>query len=474
VGEARAMIEVQTTSPAAPAFNAVALPPPQLVAARDDEQLPLDYAPSGKIGHVRWGVCALLFFATTINYMDRQVIGVLKPTMQKDLRWNEMDYANIVFAFQLAYSIGQLFAGRLIDRIGVRIGYAVAVAGWSLASMGHGLARTVTGFQTARAGLGLAEGGNFPAAIKTVSEWFPKRERALATGIFNAGSNVGAMVTPLIVPLITVRWGWQAAFYWTGMMGLLWLIAWLLLYQRPTRHRGVSARELAHIQSDAVDQTNADADEPHDSWLGLLFRRPTMAYVLSGMLTGPVWWFYLFWVPDFLNKQYGLDLIHLGLPLAIIYLMTDIGSIGGGWMSSHLLKRGWSVNAARKTAMLICALAVVPVFFASITTSLWTAVLLIGLAAAAHQGWSANLYTFVSDTTRKSAISTVIGIGGFTGGLAGMAVAKLVGYVLQQTHSYYSLFVAASSMYVIGLLIIQLLVPRIASPDLKEPNGVVN
>jgi ACS family hexuronate transporter-like MFS transporter len=467
------MIEVPATSPAAvvtatatrESLRAPAAP------ARPIEALPLEYASRSTTGRVRWGICALLFFATTINYMDRQVIGVLKPTMQRDLGWNEMDYANIVFAFQVAYAIGQLISGRLIDRIGVRIGYAIAVAGWSIASMGHGLARSVRGFEAARCGLGIAEGGNFPAAIKAVTEWFPKRERALATGIFNAGSNVGAMLTPLIVPLITLRWGWHAAFYWTGAMGLLWVVLWLLFYERPTRHRRLSAEELGYInQADADDRPTAAANAPRDSWTSLFFRRPTLAYVLAGMLTGPVWWFYLFWVPDFLNKKYGLDLMHLGLPLAMIYLMTDIGSIGGGWISSHLLKRGWTVNAARKTAMLICAVAVVPVFFASITTSLWTAVLLIGLAAAAHQGWSANLYTFVSDTTPKAAISTVIGLGGFTGGLAGMAAAKLVGAVLQHTGSYYSLFIGASSMYVIGLLIIQLLVPRIASPI--AANGV--
>jgi len=274
------------------------------------------------------------------------------------------------------------------------------------------------------------------------------------------------------VPLITARWGWPAAFYFTGSIGLLWVVAWLVLYQRPLRHRALSPQELLYIQADSSEEPSVSEDAERESWLSLFFRRPTLAYVLAGMLTGPVWWFYLFWVPDFLNKKYGLDLIHLGLPLAVIYLMTDIGSVGGGWLSSHLLKRGWSVNAARKTALLVCALAVVPVFFASITTSLWTAVLLIGLAAAAHQGWSANLYTFVSDTTPKAAISTVVGFGGFIGGLAGMAVAKLVGYVLERTHSYYSLFIAASSMYLIGMLIIQLLVPRISSVASRTGNAV--
>src|SRR5205823_2960024 len=245
--------------------------------------------------------------------------------------------------------------------------YAIAVVGWSIAAMGHGLARGVMGFCLARAGLGVAEGGNFPAAIKSVSEWFPKRQRALATGIFNSGSNMGALITPLVVPVITARWGWAAAFYWTGSLGLLWVILWGLIYRAPA-------------QPAKVEATIATA--PTQKWLDVALRKPTLAYVFAGMLTGPVWWFYLFWMPDFLNKKYGLDLMHLGLPLATIYLMSDVGSIGGGWISSHLIKRGWNVNAARKTALLICACAVVPVFFASITSHLWIAVLLIGLAAA--------------------------------------------------------------------------------------------
>jgi ACS family hexuronate transporter-like MFS transporter len=421
-------------------------------ASGKDETI-LSYETAQQSKNYRWVICGLLFFATTINYMDRQIIGVLKPTMQKELGWNEIDYSNIVFAFQIAYAGGQFFVGRMMDVFGVRIGYLVSVVAWSLASMGHGLARSVTGFATARFGLGVAEGGNFPAAIKTVSEWFPKRQRALATGIFNSGSNMGALLTPLIVPVITARWGWPAAFYLTGAIGLIWAVAWLALYRPAPR------------AADADAMT--DLEPVHrESWLAIALRKPTIAYVLAGMLTGPVWWFYLFWVPDFLNKKYNLDLLHLGLPLAVIYLMSDVGSIGGGWLSAHFMKRGWSLNVARKTAMLVCAIAVVPVFFASVTGHLWIAVVLIGLAAAAHQGWSANLYTFVSDTTAKRSVASVIGIGGLAGGLAGMTVAKIVGYVLQFTGSYYTLFVAASSMYLIGLLILHVLVPRI---EAKEP-----
>src|SRR4051812_35662608 len=303
----------------------------------------IEYDSEKPTSNFRWVICALLFFATTINYMDRQIIGVLKPVMQKELGWNEIDYSNIVFWFQVAYAIGGLFAGRMMDVLGVRIGYAIAVVGWSIAAMGHGLARSVSGFCVARMGLGIAEGGNFPAAIKTVSEWFPKRQRALATGIFNSGSNMGALITPLVVPVITARWGWSAAFYWTGALGLLWVVAWVLLYRKPARQFvGTDAEEI---------------NVPRENWLKLFVRRPTLAYVLAGMLTGPVWWFYLFWVPGFLNSRFGVDLQHIGLPLVTIYLLADVGSDGGGWLSSHLLRRGRSLNAARKTAMLACALA---------------------------------------------------------------------------------------------------------------------
>lgn len=423
-------------------------------------------------GYVRWLICGLLFFATAINYMDRQILGLLKPDLAKELHWTDSDFANIVFGFQLMYAIGQLSAGRFVDFLGVRLGYTLAVIGWSFAAMGHGLARTVTGFVIARGALGLAEGGNFPSAIKAVAEWFPKRERALATGIFNAGSNVGAMMTPLLVPLLVKYFGWPAAFYWTGGVGLLWVVLWLALYQRPERHKMLSAGELAYIRSSDPPEVLVDGvAEARPSAISLLLRRSTIAYVVASMLTGPVWWFYLYWVPDFLNKKYGLDLIHLGLPLAVIYLMTDFGSIGGGWVSSHLISRGWSVNAARKAAMLTCALCVLPVFFASVTANLWLAVLLIGLAAAAHQGWSANLYTFVSDTTSKASVGMIVGMGGFAGGLAGMGVAKLVGYILDHYHSYYSLFAGASVMYLIALAIIQLLVPRIGEVNVRRTSA---
>lgn len=417
-----------------------------------DYETPLDYQPpeSG----IRWWICGLLFLASTINYMDRAVIGVLKPTLQKELGWNEIDFSNVIFWFQVAYAAGYLLAGRLMDVIGVRIGYALAVMLWSAAAMTHAAARTVFGFSAARFGLGLPEGGNFPAAIKTVSEWFPRKERAFATGLLNAGSSVGAIVTPLIVPWIALWWGWRAAFVLTGALGFVWTVAWIALYRQPERHPGLSTTELAYIRSDPPDPPT------RISWLALMNYRGTWAFIVGMCLTSPIWWFYLYWVPGFLFKQYGLDLTTMGPPLVAIYLLSDFGSIAGGWLSSRLIRLGWSINASRKFAMLICALCVLPVFFAAKASGMWTAVFLIGLAAAAHQGWAANLYTLVSDTMPRYAVSSVVGIGGTLGAVAGMLFAKFVGYILELTHSYLLIFGIASCAYLLALLIIQGLLPK--------------
>ncbi|MCL5280795.1 MAG: MFS transporter [Planctomycetes bacterium] len=443
------------------------------------------------IGWSRWGICALLFFATTLNYIDRQVIGILKPDLAQQLGWNEIDYSNIVFAFQVAYAIGYGGAGRLIDRIGVRRGYFLAVLLWSLAAMAHALTRwippeakvgdwaapmgyvagnwllvmpmTVLGFSAARFALGCAEGGNFPAAVKAVSIWFPRKERALATGIFNAGTNVGILIAALLVPGLTIAFGWPMAFLMTGVLGFAWLAAWGLHYRDPEAHPHLSPAELAHIRSDPPDPV------VKIPWLALLRYRQTWAIAVGMFLCAPIWWFYLYWVPDFLNKQYRLDLLHLGPPLVVIYLMTDVGSVGGGWLSSWLLQRGWSVNAARKTTMLLCALCVVPVFMASRVSGLWTATLLVGLAASAHQGFSANLYTLVSDTAPRQAVSSVVGIGGTAGAIGGMVSAKLIGYVLQWTGSYTALFGIAATAYLVNLAIIHALNPRLEPMQFDVP-----
>ena len=409
----------------------------------------------GKKTYIRWYICTLLFFATTVNYMDRQIIGVLKPTLMEDLKWNQVDYSDVVFAFQAAYAIGYAGGGWFMDRVGVRMGYACAVFFWSLAALGHAFVRTVAGFSIMRAALGLAEGGNFPAAVKTVSEWFPKKERALATGIFNAGSNVAVMITPFLVLWLTTRYGWPMSFLVTGALGFLWLFAWIPLYRNPQSHPGLSEQERAYIQSDPPDPP------VKIRWAQLLKYRQTWAFVVGMMFTSPVWWFYLFWVPGFLNEKHGLKLMDLGLPLVLIYLLADVGSIGGGWLSGRLIKKGWSLNAARKMALLVCAITVLPVGAASMVQNVWVATVLIGLAAAAHQGFSANLYTLVSDTVPRYAVSSVVGIGGMAAGIGGMFNAKLAGYVLEWTGNYLPLFIMASVAYLTALGIIHWLLPRL-------------
>jgi MFS transporter, ACS family, aldohexuronate transporter len=416
----------------------------------------------GRVGRYRWVICALLFFAATINYIDRQVIGILKPTLQTEIGWTEVDYSWIVFSFQTAYAIGLLFVGRLMDRLGTRKGFSIALIFWSVAAMGHALARSMMGFSIARFMLGLGEAGNFPASIKTVAEWFPKKERALATGIFNAGTNVGALVTPLIVPIMTIAWGWQWAFIFTGAIGFIWLVFWLVFYRRPEEHPRLSKSELAYIRSDSTDSAK------RVPWASLLPHRQTWAFSIGKFMTDPIWWVYLFWLPDFLNKRHGLNLKDFGLPLVTVYLIADLGSIGGGWLSSSLIKRGWSINAGRKIAMLICALCVVPIVFASQTSNLWLAVLLIGLAAAAHQGWSANMFTIASDTFPRQAVGSVVGIGGMAGAVGGMLIARLVGEILQRTGSYLPIFIIAASAYLVALLFIHLLAPRLEPAMLDD------
>ncbi|HLM58234.1 MAG TPA: MFS transporter [Pyrinomonadaceae bacterium] len=419
----------------------------------------------GSVGRYRWVICTLLFFAATINYIDRQVIGILKPTLQAEIRFSEVEYSWIVFYFQCAYAIGLLGVGWVMDKIGTRKGFSLAVIVWSLAAMAHALARSVAGFSIARFALGLGEAGNFPASIKTVAEWFPKKERALATGIFNAGTNVGALATPLIVPIITIAWGWQWAFILTGAVGFVWVVFWLLLYKKPEEHPRLSKAELAYIQSDPPDPAGKTP------WARLLPHRQTWAFAIGKFLTDPIWWVYLFWLPDFLNKKHGLNLKDFGLPLATIYIIADVGSIGGGWLSSTLIKRGYSVNAGRKIAMLVCALAVVPIVFAAQTTSLWTAVILIGIAAAAHQGWSANIFTLTSDMFPRNAVGSVVGIGGMAGSIGGMLIALIVGAILERTGSYVPIFIIAASAYLFALLVIHLLAPRLEPANLEGAPG---
>jgi ACS family hexuronate transporter-like MFS transporter len=408
----------------------------------------------------RWVICGLIFLATTVNYVDRQVLGILAPVLQKEIGWSEIEYGNIVFAFSLAYAIGLLLSGPVLDRVGTRFGYAAALVFWSVAAMAHGLARTPLSFGVARFGLGLSEAANFPAAIKSVAEWFPRRERAFATGVFNSGTNIGAIVAPLVVPPLAVTYGWPSAFLFTGAIGLLWLVLWLPLYGPPETHPRVSPAELALIRSDPEETT---AKIP---WLRLLPHRQTWAFALGKFLTDPIWWFYLYWIPKFLYDRHGIKLTEIGLPLVAIYLIADVGSIGGGWLSSRLIKSGWSVNAARKTTMLICAVLVTPIVFATQVKDVWSAVALIGLAAAAHQGFSANIFTLVSDMFPKQAVGSVVGIGGMAGAVGGMVIAAGVGRILQWTGSYVVPFAIAAGAYLVALTIIHALAPRLESPSL--------
>jgi MFS transporter, ACS family, hexuronate transporter len=418
-----------------------------------------------RVGGYRWIICVLLFLATTINYLDRQVLGILAAPLQEQLGWSESDYGWITTAFTGAYAAGQLIVGRLMDLLGTRMGFGLAVVCWSLAAMGHALARSALGFGVARFALGLSESGNFPAAIKTVAEWYPKSERAFATGLFNSGSNVGAIVAPLVVPWIATRYGWRWAFVVTGLTGFAWLAAWLAIYRRPEEHPQLSRAELAHIRSDPV--------EPMDRipWSRLLRHRQTWAFAAGKFFTDPIWWFFLFWLPKFLNHRYGISLIGLGPPLVVVYLAADLGSIGGGWISSTLIHRGWSVNAGRKTAMLAAALCVVPILLAARTSSLWVAVALISLATAAHQGWSANLFTLVSDMFPRPAVASVVGIGGFAGSVSGMMIAAATGYLLEWTGSYVPVFFVAASAYLIALATIHLLVPDLRAVRLQQDHG---
>jgi ACS family hexuronate transporter-like MFS transporter len=393
--------------------------------------------------------------------MDRQLLGVLKTTLQHDLGWNEIDYSNLVFAFQAFYALGMLAIGRLIDRLGTRLGYALAMVFWSLASMGHALASSFIGFLVARSALGFWEAGVFPAGIKTVAEWFPRKERALATGIFNAGTNAGAIITPLTVPWIAVHWGWRWAFLITGALGFVWLVFWLLIYRKPEEHPRVSKAELDYIRSDPQEPA------AKIKWAQLLPLRQTWTYAVGKFMIDPIWWFYLFWVPDFLQRRHGLSLMRIGVPIVVIYVVADVGSIAGGWLSSWMIHRGRSVNASRKTAMLLCALCVVPIMFAYRTDSMWGAVSLIALAAAAHQGFSANLFTLPSDMFPARAIASVVGIGGMAGAVGGMLIAKIVGYALQWTASYMIPFLIAAFAYLLALAAIQLLSPKLEPVSIR-------
>ena len=419
-------------------------------------------AAAQRAGRYRWVICGLLFAATAINYVDRQMLGVLKGTLHDEIGWTEIGYSNVVFWFQTAYAIGYLGFGKLIDRIGARFGYAIAFVLWTIAHMAHGGVHSVTQFAMVRFGLGIGESGNFPAGVKAVTEWFPAKERALAIGIFNAGANVGAIVTPLIVPVLVAAYGWRMAFVITGAASLVWVVAWLAIYRHPADSKRVSASELAYIQSDPADPV---APVP---WLSLLGLKETWAYALGKFFIDPIWWMYIFWLPDFLGKRYGLDLKTFGPPLVAVYLLSDVGSVIGGWASSRMIKSGRTVNFARKTTMLACAIFVTPIFFAQYVDNLWLAVLIIGTAGAAHQAFSANLYTLPSDLFPRSAVGSVIGIGGTVGAVGGMIFSLYIGQILDRVGTYTPIFIVAGCAYFVALAAVHFLSPHLTRADQRQ------
>ena len=428
------------------------------------------------MGSYRWTICALVFAATTINYLDRSVISLLKSDLTKEFNWNDGDYADIEVAFKVMYALGMVGAGRLIDKLGTKLGYFLATLLWSLAAVGHAFVTSTLGFIVARGALGATEAGNFPSAIKTVAEWFPKKERALAAGIFNSGTNIGAVIAPLTVPFIAAAWGWQWAFIITGSFGFVWVVLWMVMYDIPARHKKLSPSEYEYIQSDQDQGTTEEQSSPV-SWWRLLGYRQTWAFVVGKFLTDPIWWFYLFWLPDFLESQYGLKGTDMAIPVAVVYLFSTIGSIGGGWLPFYLIKNSWPIFRARKTSMLLYAFIVLPIVFAQLLgeINMWLAVLVIGIAASAHQAWSANIFTTVSDMFPKKAIGSVIGIGGMFGAIGAALLSLLVQKNMfvhyrsigQIETAYYIMFFICGAAYLLAWTFMHFLVPRMNPVRLK-------
>jgi ACS family hexuronate transporter-like MFS transporter len=420
-----------------------------------------------KMGNYRWVVATLLFFATTINYLDRQVIGLLKPTLETQFHWTENDYSHIVMAFSAAYALGLVLFGAFIDKIGTKLGYTISLIIWSIAAMLHAIVRSTFGFGVVRAALGIGEAGNFPAAIKSVAEWFPKKERALATGFFNSGANIGAVVAPIMVPLILGWYGWQIAFLITGAIGFIWLIFWIIFYEIPSRHKKITPAEYDYIHSDVETAEEIANKDNKVKWVELLKIRQTWSFFFGKFLTDPIWWFFLFWLPSYFASTFNLDLKKPSLPLVIVYTATTIGSIGGGYLSSWLIKKGWPIFKARKTSMLIFAFCVVPIVTAQFATNIWQAVALISLAAASHQAWSATIFTTASDMFPKRAISSIVGIGGMAGSVGNIIFPLLVGFILERykeaghiTTGYNIIFCICGCAYLLAWLVMHLLAPK--------------
>jgi ACS family hexuronate transporter-like MFS transporter len=424
------------------------------------------FKPEGKrqVGRVRWTICAMLFVATSINYMDRQVIGLLKPTLEQSIGLTEQSYGYIIAAFQVAYAAGLLLAGRMVDRLGSRLGYALIMGTWSLAAMAHALASSALGFGIARFFLGLGEAGNFPAAIKTVADWFPQRERSLATGIFNSGANLGAIVAPALIPWVTLRFGWRAAFLSTGIFSMAWIIWWYWQYRRPREHPTLTGEELSHIYDRVAEEGDPGPPVP---WSKLLTYRQTWGFVIAKFLTDPIWWFYLFWLPSYFDSRFHLGLMHLGLPLILVYNMSAVGSIGGGWLPALFSRLGLNLANARMATMLLCACLALPMLTVGRTHSEWVAIALLSVAAGAHQGWSANLFTTASDMFPSNAVGSIVGIGGMAGSVGGVLLSVSAGRILQLTHSYTPLFALAGSVYLVAVIALKLLAPGLRRVEVR-------
>jgi MFS transporter, ACS family, hexuronate transporter len=440
-----------------------------VTAINDVKHQPLKAAPGGNL---RWLICGLLCLAIILIYIHRNVVSVLQgETFAKIYGWNALDFGHLGMAFTGGYAIGLVSAGRFLDRVGVRKGFLVAVLIWTVLAMGHGLihflpaASALTGLLVARFLLGIFEGAFFPAAIRATAEWFPKSERAFSTGVFNAGSAFGALLSPVVVPLIVVRWNWPMAFYLSGGLGVVWIVAWILFYREPEKDHRLSPAELRYIRSDWEPPVKKLP------WLEIIGYKQTWAFFIGKFMTDPIWWFYIFWLPTFLNSHFKVDLKHFGPPLVVVYLMADGGSILGGWVSSRLIRAGWSINRARKTTMLLCALCILPVLTVTFISQMWPAIVLIGLAAGAHQGWSANIFTLASDVTPKPAISSVVGFGGMGGAIGGFLFQLFVGKVVDKTHAYFIPFAVAGLAYISVLLVIHLMLPRLEPMKLKHPEA---
>jgi ACS family hexuronate transporter-like MFS transporter len=423
-----------------------------------------------KIGNYRWFICFLLFAATTINYLDRQILGLLKPELEKTFSWTETDYSRIVMAFTACYAFGQLFYGKILDKIGTKLGYTISVSLWSIAAMLHATIRSTFGFGAVRALLGLAESGNYPAGVKTVAEWFPKRERAFAIGIFDSGSNIGACVGPILVPWLLAAYGWRTAFLITGSLGFIWLALWFYFYEIPARQKRLSKPELEYIN---MDNEEENSKTNLVSWGKLLSLKQTWAFIAGKFFTDPIWFFFLFWLPSYFNSYFHLDLKTPSLPLVIVYTGTMIGSLGGGYLSSWLIKKGWPVYRARKTALLVAAFCVIPIIATRYTTDMWLVVALISLSVAANQAWSANIFTLVPDMFPKRAISSVVGLGGMAGAIGSVLFPIFIGFILDYYKAsgnivagYNIIFLICGSSFLVAWFIIHLLTPKMEKAEI--------